>query len=212
MWLGWWTDWQDLPSGQKLLQNCNSSMEGSTWRGAGSQSGWAGWEVGRETELETNPVFLFFAFFFFFPRKQDISAGRFRWKEFRTMNGIIQFISFRFFFLGALNQLDQIYAHHHDLAQQWQPLWDSCQCPLGVFKPPQISGGSGEPSAQSLLLSPSPLSLCSALPAGSRKFPLPSLLLLIATTSSTRVLVLIWFFVSASMLSTYPLNSLCFPS
>lgn len=57
----------------------------------------------------------------------------------------------------------------------------------------------------SLLSSPSPLCLCPPLTAGSRKFPLPSLFLLIATTFSTRVLVLIWFLLQPHRFLLIPL-------
>ena len=35
----------------------------------------------------------------------------------------------------------------HNMAQQWQPPWGSRQCPLGVFRPPWTSRGTGEPPA-----------------------------------------------------------------
>lgn len=154
MWLGWWTDWQDLPSGQKLLWNCNSSMriDGERcWFSScrvGLLCARAGWEQGWETELETNPVFLFFAFFF--PREQDHSVEGVCWKVFRPMSGIIEFSYFSFLYFGCFKWTGPGFCP----SQPWQCRlpWLSSDSHFGVmpvsfggFEPPQTSGGQGNP-------------------------------------------------------------------
>lgn len=140
MWLGWWTDWQDLPSGQKLLWNCNSSMriDGERcWFSScrvGLLCARAGWEQGWETELETNPVFLFFVFFS--PGSKIIQLRGFAGRCSDQWVGLLNLVILVFCILGALNGLGQVSAHHsHGSAgchgSAVTATLGSCQCPLG---------------------------------------------------------------------------------